>query len=124
MDDWCTDTTEILNYLKNNYYTAKDTSNAVTIDGLYTSVNTSGAFPANYYADNKVSSLRDIDGELESGYVHISVMLKNAKAKTSATADTSNPKTGDTIFVPVMVMGLTASALAAAYVFGKKRFAR
>ncbi|MDO5544841.1 MAG: hypothetical protein Q4F81_03285 [Eubacteriales bacterium] len=124
MDDWYTDTTEVLNYLKNNYYTAKDSSNAVTIDGLYTNINTSGAFPANYYADNKVASLSDIDEKLEDGYVHISVMLKNAKAKSSSTADSSNPKTGDTIFVPVMVMGLTGTVLAAAYVFGKKRFAR
>ena len=124
MDDWSTDTTEILKYLKNNYYTAKDTSEAITIDGLYTNTNTNGAFPGNYYADNKVSRLDNIKDALEDGYVHISVMLKNAKAKTSATADSSNPKTGDTIFVPVMVMGLTASALAAAYVIGKKRFAR
>ena len=124
MDDWSTDTTEILKYLKNNYYTAKDTSEAITIDGLYTNTNTNGAFPGNYYADNKVSRLDNIKDKLEDGYVHISVMLKNSKAKSSSTADSSNPKTGDTIFVPVMVMGLTASALAAAYVFGKKRFAR
>lgn len=124
MDDWKTDTTEILNYLKNNYYTAKDSSNAITIDGLYVSTDTKGAFPSNYYADNKTSSKDDINDLLEDGYVHISVMLKNAKAKSSSTADSSNPKTGDTIFVPVMVMGVTATALAAAYVFGKKRFAR
>ena len=124
MDDWSTDTTEILKYLKNNYYTAKDTSEAITIDGLYTNTNTNGAFPGNYYADNKVSRLDNIKDKLEDGYVHISVMLKNAKAKSSSTADSSNPKTGDTIFVPVMVMGVTATALAAAYVIGKKRFAR
>lgn len=124
MDDWKTDTTEILKYLKNNYYTAKNTSDAITIDGLYVSTDTKGAFPSNYYADNKTASKDDINDLLEDGYVHISVMLKNAKAKSSSTADSSNPKTGDTIFVPVMVMGLTASALAAAYVIGKKRFAR
>ena len=124
MDDWKTDTTEILKYLKNNYYTAKDSSNAITIDGLYVSTDTKGAFPSNYYADNKTTSKDNINDLLEDGYVHISVMLKNAKAKSSSTADSSNPKTGDTIFVPVMVMGVTATALAAAYVFGKKRFAR
>ena len=124
MDDWKTDTNEILNYLKNNYYSAKDSSNAITIDGLYVSTDSNGTFPSKYYADNKVASKDRINELLEDGFVHISVMLKNAKAKSSATADTSNPKTGDTIFVPVMVMGLTASALAAAYVFGKKRIAR
>ena len=60
----------------------------------------------------------------QTGTVYINVMIGNAKAKSSSTADTSNPKTGDTIFVPFMVMGVTATALAAAYVFGKKRFAR
>ena len=64
-------------------------------------------------------------GEMrQTGTVYINVMIGNAKAKTSATADASNPKTGDTIFVPFMVMGVTATALAAAYVFGKKRIAR
>ena len=66
-----------------------------------------------------------LDRMRSEGYVHLNVMLTNAKAKSSSSnADSSNPKTGDTIFVPVMVMGVTATALAAAYVFGKKRFAR
>ena len=60
----------------------------------------------------------------QTGTVYINVMIGNAKVKSTATADASNPKTGDEIFVPIMVMGLTASALAAAYVIGKKRFAR
>ena len=68
--------------------------------------------------------VNDVINRLEKGYVDINIMLNNAVAKTTAKADSSNPKTGDTIFVPVMVMGVTATALAAAYVFGKKRIAR
>ena len=93
-----------------------------------------GYFGVKYLADQKYVVLGNdadetgnttLDRMRSEGYVHLNVMLPNAKAKSSSSnADSSNPKTGDTIFVPVMVMGLTATALAAAYVFGKKRFAR
>ena len=124
MDDGDISRTEVGNYLKNNYYTAKDTSEAIEVDGLYLTENGDGHFPTSYYSDNKSEKIYNVDDKLEDGYVHVSVMLKNAKAKSSSTADSSNPKTGDSIMVPVMVAGLTASALAVAYVFGKKRIAR
>ena len=59
-----------------------------------------------------------------NGTFAVHVVLKNSSTKSSGTADSSNPKTGDTIYVPVMIMGAAATALAAAYVFGKKRIAR
>ena len=103
-----------------NYYTAKD-SDGITYDGLYLA---KGNWVADYVADT--AKYDEINAKDMTQYetVYINVMIGNAKAKTSATADSSNPKTGDTIFVPFMVMGLTATALAAAYVFGKKRIAR
>ncbi len=64
--------------------------------------------------DGKKSVIVNQDGD---DYVYI--MVKNVKS--SSNADTSNPKTGDTIFMAVTVMALSASALAAAYVFNKKR---
>lgn len=110
---------EVKNVVK-NYYTAKD-SDGISYDGLYLA---RGNWVANYVADTeKYDSIKA--GEMQqTGTVYINVMIGNAKAKSSSTADSSNPKTGDTIFVPVMVLGLTASALAAAYVIGKKRIAR
>ena len=51
----------------------------------------------------------------------IYVMVRDAKKISSGTADSSNPKTGDTIFMAVTVMALSATALAAVYVFNKKR---
>ena len=122
---------DVKNFLK-GYYTAK-TSDGITYDGMYVA---DGYFGVKYLADEKYVVLGNdadetgnttLDRMRSEGYVHLNVMLTNAKAKStssSSTADSSNPKTGDTIFVPVMVMGLTASALAAAYVIGKKRFAR
>lgn len=103
-----------------NYYTAKD-SDGISYDGLYIA---EGNWVANYVADTQKYDSIDAGSMRQTGTVYINVMIGNAKAKTSATADASNPKTGDTIFVPFMVMGVTATALAAAYVFGKKRIAR
>ena len=70
----------------------------------------------NYY-----TSISNLTAARQNKDITIRVVVNNVYRKT---ADTSNPKTGDTIFVPFMVMGVTATALAAAYVFGKKRIAR
>ena len=103
-------------------YTAADTSKNMTIDGLY---DVSGNWAGSFVYSTKTSEISNINYKLNTnGNIDINVMINNAKAKGSSTADSSNPKTGDTIFVPVMVMGVTATALAAAYVFGKKRIAR
>ena len=103
-----------------NYYTAKD-SDGISYDGLYIA---EGNWVANYGADTQKYDSINAGEMRQTGTVYINVMIGNAKAKTTATADSSNPKTGDTIFVPFMVMGVTATALAAAYIFGKKRIAR
>ena len=103
-------------------YTALDTNKNMTLDGLY---DVTGNWAGNYVTNNKTDKIDYVQYRLNNvGSIDINVMLNNAKLKSASTADSSNPKTGDTIFVPVMVMGLTASALVAAYVIGKKRFAR
>lgn len=103
-------------------YTASDTSKNMTVDGLY---DVSGNWAGNFVYGDKTDVVTGIVARLNNeGNIDINVMLNNAKAKGSSTADSSNPKTGDTIFVPVMVMGVTGTILAAAYVFGKKRIAR
>ncbi len=125
MDDYSTNTTEIKNYLLTNYYKSSDSSKNVELDGLYLNKGTSGTFPQSYYTDgNKFSTLSDIDDMLNDGYVHISVMLKNVTAKTTTTttADSSNPKTGDSIYTATTIMGISAASLAAVmYVYTKKR---
>ena len=110
---------EVKNVVK-NYYTAKD-SDGISYDGLYIA---EGNWVADYVADTAKYNSIDAGTMRQTGTVYINVMIGNAKAKSSSTADASNPKTGDAIFVPMMVMGLTGTALAAAYVFGKKRIAR
>ena len=57
----------------------------------------------------------------------IHILMSGSSAKTSSgtnsnyTADSSNPKTGDMIFAPVAVMGLSVSALAVLFFLNKKR---
>lgn len=110
---------EVKNVVK-NYYTAKD-SDGISYDGLYIA---EGNWVSDYVDDTAKHDSIDAGTMRQTGTVYINVMIGNAKVKSTATADASNPKTGDAIFVPMMVMGLTGTALAAAYVFGKKRFAR
>ena len=123
LDDDKTSNAEIWTYLKNNYYPAKDPNVGLQIDGLYVSTGNEGTFPQNYYTDTKQDTLSGIEALRTNGYVHINVMLKNAavKGSSSTTADSSNPKTGDNIFAPVAVLGLSTSALAVLFFLNKKR---
>lgn len=110
---------EVKSYLMNRYKAKTDAG--LDLDGLYY---VTGNWVGNYFQDNKAATIDDLDWELEKGYVHINVMLNNATAKTSSNADTSNPKTGDDIYMTVTVMGLSAAALCAVYYISKKRAVR
>jgi len=124
MDDDKVSNAEVLRFVSDYYYTAKD-SNGMEIDGLYVNTGDKGTFPQMYYTDNKVDELTGINAMRDNGHVHISVMIKNAMRKDAVknnyTADSSNPKTGDTIMAPVAVMGLSVSALAILFYLNKKR---
>ena len=111
--------TWVLSFLKGKYSAADSTG--IKLNGLY---DVGGNWAGNFVYSNKTSAVNNINARLNNdGNIHINVMLTNVASKTTSNAS-DNPKTGDTIFVPFMVMGLTATALAAAYVFGKKRIAR
>ena len=61
----------------------------------------------------------------DNGTMKVHVILKNGTASTStSTADKTNPKTGDMIMFPVMVMLASAAAVAFVYMNSKKRAAR
>lgn len=106
-----------------NYYTAK-TSDGIGYDGLYFAT---GSYAYNWITDSeKYDTISNIDELLADGYVNINVMITNATAKSSSssTADSSNPKTGDTIYTTMTVMTVSACALALVYFFNKKRAVR
>lgn len=105
-----------------DYYTPANSNKGFQTDGIYyytgNSIVEFGTNSSKQSTWNNVNELRAANGTIS-----FNVYVPNVVAKSTAKADSSNPKTGDTIFVPFMVMGLTATALAAAYVFGKKRIA-
>lgn len=103
------------------YYTAKD-SDGIGYDGFYYSTSST----KNDYINNKNKTDRidNLDELRKEGYVHLNVWIDNAKAKTDSNSSSSNPKTGDTIYMAVTVMGLSAASLAAVYYISKKRAVR
>ncbi len=105
------------------YYGAK-TIAGIDIDGIYFSTRN---WTKDFILDqNKFTKLVDLDEWVLGQRVDLNVMINNAYVKSASTntADTSNPKTGDNIFMTVSVMGLSATALAAAFFFSKKRAVR
>lgn len=114
---------EILSVV-DDYYKATDSNKGIVWKGMYQE--TGNITALDFINKNVVEGdSLNLATMRKDGYTDIiKVRVTGVTAKTSSTADSSNPKTGDTIMVPVMVAGLTASALAVAYVFGKKRFAR
>lgn len=99
------------------YFTAKD-SDGIKYDGLYVST---GNWVGDFLTDTKDEYVDNIKELKEDGYVHLNLMITNAKLKTTSTADSTNPKTGDSIFMTVTVMTLSASALALFFFLNKKR---
>ena len=103
------------------YYTAKD-SDGIGYDGFYYSTSST---KNDYINDkNKTDRIDNLDELRKEGYVHLNVWIDNAKAKTDSSSTSSNPKTGDTIYMAVTVMGLSAASLAAVYYISKKRAVR
>lgn len=103
------------------YYTAK-TSDGIGYDGIYCTTNTTQTDYVNN--KNRVDRIDNLDELRSEGYVHLNVWIDNAKAKTDSSSSSSNPKTGDTIYMAVTVMGLSAASLAAVYYISKKRAVR
>jgi len=96
------------------YYTSKD-SNGMYYSGLFDGENWK-----NYVRNHKHDGSKHIEVEKDSDTV-VYVMVHNAKVRSSAAADTTNPKTGDMIMMPAAVLGLSASALAVLFYLNKKR---
>lgn len=109
---------EVQNLLTDKYYKAKN-SKGINYDGLYLARgNWVEAFSRDY---DKYEKITGVDEMRKESRIDINVMLTNATRKTSSTADSSNPKTGDAIFMTITVMGLSAAGLTALYFYDKKR---
>ena len=91
-----------------DYYSPANSNKGFQTDGIYyytgNSIVEFGTNSSKQSTWNNVNELRAANGTIS-----FNVYVPNVVAKSTAKADSSNPKTGDTIFVPFMVMGLTAS---------------
>ena len=115
--DGYVDLEDVKNVVK-SYFNAKD-SDGIIYDGLYIF---DGSFGGQYTTDvGRVDGYGNINEDRKLSTVNINVMIKNAVAKGSVAADTSNPKTGDMIFLTVTALVASAGALALVYA-NKKRF--
>lgn len=109
-----------------NYYTAKDSA-GLSYDGLFTDATWNRGAYNNSDESNSVNVNADDD-------TYVYIMVYNAKTTTSSstttttttggTADTTNPKTGDQIFMAVTMMSVSATALALFFFLNKKRAAK
>lgn len=138
---WSQEAAEILVYIYRS--TTKEYSRIIEIDGYEAGeVVTRDAVKAEVKKHYSYSKMRMFDEEgwadfkdskentntegvsvKSNGTTKIYVYLSSSSASSSSTsgskADSSNPKTGDNIFMAVTVMTMSAAALV--YVFGKKR---
>ena len=105
-----------------NYYTAKDSA-GLSYDGLFTDE----TWKRGAYNDSDEVNSVPVNADDDT---FIYIMVYNAKTASSSSSsnsgstnkpDTSNPKTGDSVYMVVTVMGLSAAAMAAAYYVSKKR---
>ena len=106
-----------------NYYTAK-TSDGINYDGMYLA---EGNWVGNFVNDTrKYDTIEDTNEMRKTREVHINVMITKANAKSGTTekADSSNPKTGDMIFIPMALMLVSGTAIAGVYFYNKKRTVR
>ena len=104
-----------------NYYTAK-TSDGIKYDGMYLA---EGNWVGNFVNDTKkYDTIEDTNEMRKTREVHINVMITNANAKSTDKADTTNPKTGDMIMIPVIFMLVSGAAIAGVYFYNKKRSVR
>lgn len=103
------------------YFNSVDTDTGIVYDGLYVKQTYAGNV-VEWVNDDKVSTVEGLyDAANNSKLVTIRVYISNAKLASSGNADPTNPKTGDTIMMPVAVMTVSACALAVAFYLNKKR---
>jgi len=101
-----------------HYYNAVNNDKGIQYDGLYPA---QGNWVEDYVADQKYERIGGLYAAAAKNYVYINVMITNATA--AGTNNSTNPKTGDAIIAPMVVMAVSASALALFFFYNKKRAA-
>ena len=103
-----------------DYYKASNANNGIIWKGAYRE--TTNITALDFVAGRDETTITGLDVDRSLNTVIIKARVTGVAATSSATADSSNPKTGDSIFTAMTVMGLSAASLAAVmFVYNKKR---
>ena len=109
---------EILSVV-DDYYKATDANKGIIWQGAYRE---DSLDIVKFVFKNDETPFVSLAAERTASTVVIKARVTGVTAISSATADSSNPKTGDSIFTAMTVMGLSAASLAAVmFVYNKKR---
>ena len=112
-----------------DYYKASNANNGIVWKGAYVGTNDTDILKWIGAADETANGTMNIEGLREARRNSPTVVVKVrvtgvTTVGTTYTADSSNPKTGDSIYTAFAVMGISAASLAAVmYVYNKKRMA-
>lgn len=120
VSDGTVNKSEILTVV-DDYYYATDSNTGIVWKGMYLESATDLATNLQFVQGDLYDEL---NGLKESRYNDVTIIMARVTgvtAKSTSTADSSNPKTGDMIFAPIAVLGLSASALAVMFFLNKKR---
>lgn len=105
-----------------DYYKASNANVGMTFKGAYRE--TSNITALDFVAGRDETTITGLDVDRSLNTVIIKARVTGVAAISSAAADSSNPKTGDTIYTAMVVMGISAASLAAVmYFYNKKRMA-
>ncbi len=126
VSDGVVDKYEILSVI-DDYYHAASSKKGIVWEGMYKTY-------ASKHDDNLVfaerynkltSKLSGLNEDRKENVTiikaHVTGIAKSSSSSSSGTADSSNPKTGDMIFMPAAILGVSASALAVLFYLNKKR---
>ena len=105
-----------------DYYRASNVNNGIIWKGAYRE--TTNITALDFVAGRDETPIAGLDVDRSLNTVVIKARVTGVYALNTAAADTTNPKTGDSIYTAMVVMGISAASLAAVmYFYNKKRMA-
>ena len=113
--------TEIMTVV-DDYYAAANANTGIVWKGAYRE--TTNITALDFVAGRDETPITGLDVDRSLNTVVIKVRVTGVNAIGGGVADSSNPKTGDSIYTAMVVMGISAASLAAVmYFYNKKRMA-
>ena len=121
VNDYVLSKAEIMTVV-DDYYAAANANTGIVWKGAYRE--TTNITALDFVAGRDETPITGLDVDRSLNTVVIKVRVTGVNAIGGGVADSSNPKTGDSIYTAMVVMGISAASLAAVmYFYNKKRMA-